>query len=529
MNRLGLQALLRTVSHSTASDGDLLGRYQRERDQESFRFLVERYGRLVWSVCRHLTRSDADADDAFQATFLVLSQKAGSIRKAESLGSWLYGVATRICTKSRKAADRRAKREQAVSRGESHSGESPSKWDRALAAVHEELGKLPETLRVPFVMCCLEGKGTSEAAEAMGWKLGTFSGRLTRAKDLLIARLDARGLTAGCIASTLIGFGAINAPASVVAKTIPLAFRAAVIPRTILFLSQGVVEMNLHRVKLLAAGVILACSLGSGAGTIMMANAQGPARTQSETVITDDGRVVPKNQQRERSATTLTDDGRVLEQRNRERERERDRDRDREVSMNASSKWEYRFDRKPVGYAPTVERFQQTLKTAEKDGWEFVGQLNTAGESPDQPVLPTLVFRRPNPAVDKSKERKEDPFRKVSDRDALLLDRYEQMADRDARIAQLEVELATLRSTLPRKMSIQYLQKDLPLGASELKDILERVVQKVGLKPLQFELKQDEGGSIRISGDESSVNWAKRLVDSLSGKVARSQEIPTRR
>ena len=101
------------------------------------------------------------------------------------------------CPQSRRSARERA---AAVSERNGHAV-ADSAWDRALAAVHEEVGRLPESLRVPFVLCCLEGKGATEAAEQLGWKLGTLSGRLTRAKDAVLARLDARGLTLGAIAA----------------------------------------------------------------------------------------------------------------------------------------------------------------------------------------------------------------------------------------------------------------------------------------------------------------------------------------
>src|SRR5262249_15903960 len=149
-----------------------------------FAELVRRHGRLVWAACRNLTRSEADAEDAFQATFLVLLQNAKKIRGPGKLSTWLYGAAHKVCANARRGAQRRATRERANPAPECNGDCVPeSAWDRALSAVHEEVVELPENLRVPFVLCCLEGKGVSEAAEHVGCKLGTFSSRLTRAKD----------------------------------------------------------------------------------------------------------------------------------------------------------------------------------------------------------------------------------------------------------------------------------------------------------------------------------------------------------
>jgi RNA polymerase sigma factor (sigma-70 family) len=133
-----------------------------EGDREAFAELVRRYGNLVWSACRHLTGGDAGADDAFQATFVILFRNTGKIRDVGRLSSWLHGVAHRVCAKARLTAKRRKAREQAVD--ERNGAAVPnSAWDRALAAVHEELGSLAETLRVPLriVLSGREGRDGS--------------------------------------------------------------------------------------------------------------------------------------------------------------------------------------------------------------------------------------------------------------------------------------------------------------------------------------------------------------------------------
>jgi hypothetical protein len=200
----------------------------------------------------------------------VLLRNAGRVRDTARLSAWLHGVAYRVCARARRTAQRRAAREQAAAMSERYGQVvADSAWDRALAAVHEEAGKLPESLRTPFVLCCLEGKGVTEAAEQLGWKLGTFSGRLTRAKNTVLARLDARGLTIGAVA----GLGLSTPPAAAVAKAAALVQAGAIVPKSILQLTQGVLGMNATSFKVLAAAVVFIGGLGINAGTVWVATA----------------------------------------------------------------------------------------------------------------------------------------------------------------------------------------------------------------------------------------------------------------
>src|SRR5262249_14190802 len=136
-----------------------------------------------------------DAEDAFQATFLVLARLAGSIRKPEALGSWLYGVAHRIAVKASQAAARRRRRERQVP--EMRAGEFSAEMAlRDLQIVlEEEVNRLLEKYRAPFMRCCLEGKSRAEVARELGWKEGTLASRLDHARHLLRQRLTRRGVT----------------------------------------------------------------------------------------------------------------------------------------------------------------------------------------------------------------------------------------------------------------------------------------------------------------------------------------------
>jgi len=175
-------------------DDQLLNCFFQERLDAAFSVLVERYGPLVYGVCRRVLNDSNDAEDAFQATFLVLVRKGATLRDPGRLGNWLYGVASRTARKLRaKAATR--------TRSERQAGEMPSKSDVAdmtyeelQAILDEEISQLPEKYSLPLVLCYLEGKTNAQAAAQLGWPEGSMSRRLSRARELLRSRLAKRGL-----------------------------------------------------------------------------------------------------------------------------------------------------------------------------------------------------------------------------------------------------------------------------------------------------------------------------------------------
>jgi RNA polymerase sigma factor (sigma-70 family) len=176
-------------------DAELVERFARRRDEAAFEALVRRHGPMVLRLCRRLLPGEADAEDVFQAAFLVLARRAGSLKKTGSVGPWLYGVAGRLAAKAKAAARRRRARDaKAPVRPAAVEALDEMSAHEAERVLHEELGRLPARYRDPLVLCYLEGRTRDEAARALRCPLGTLKERLTRARELLHARLVRRGV-----------------------------------------------------------------------------------------------------------------------------------------------------------------------------------------------------------------------------------------------------------------------------------------------------------------------------------------------
>jgi RNA polymerase sigma factor (sigma-70 family) len=269
-----------------APDEELLRLFQAGRDEASFRALLRRHGPMVWDVCRTVLRGEADAEDAFQATFLVLARDAGSIRQSASLGGWLYGVAYRTALKARAESDKRRKYESRVSGRPAPPAEDLT-WDEAKGVLHEELNRLAERYRTPLVLCYLQGKTQDEAAARLGLSKGTLKRRLEQGRALLRARLVRRGLgpAAALIVSAWPASAASAVPATLMASTIKAASLAAagqmvsgvIVAKTALV--EGAMQTMLPPKIKIAATVLLAlATVGIGAGLLAyQAGAPGEA------------------------------------------------------------------------------------------------------------------------------------------------------------------------------------------------------------------------------------------------------------
>jgi RNA polymerase sigma factor (sigma-70 family) len=267
------------------TDAQLLERFATQKDAAAFEALLARHGPLVWGLCRRLLREPHDAEDAFQATFLVLARRAAAIRRPEAVGSWLYGVAYHLAHKlraraaTRRASERRGAELAAAGRPRADLI-SIVVWRELRPVLDEELGQLPAKYRAPLVLCYLEGKTHAEAARALGWPLGSLAKRLASARELLRERLCRRGVTVS--SGLLFGVLAENAtaaavPAALATATVqaaPLlaaskAAAAGIITAQAATLTEGALRaMCITKLKITAAVLLGVSVLGTGAGIV---------------------------------------------------------------------------------------------------------------------------------------------------------------------------------------------------------------------------------------------------------------------
>jgi RNA polymerase sigma factor (sigma-70 family) len=188
-SRMGLGPLLQAACGQDAvdqTDGQLLEQFLRQRDEAAFAVLVRRHGSMVLGVCRRIVGNDTDAEDAFQAAFIILVRKAASLTSRPVLADWLHGVARHTALKAKVAAARRRAKERTLARPEAPLPMGRNDW---LPLLDEELNRLPPKYRLPIVLCDLEGKTRQEAAAQLEWPEGTVAGRLARGRELLAKRL----------------------------------------------------------------------------------------------------------------------------------------------------------------------------------------------------------------------------------------------------------------------------------------------------------------------------------------------------
>jgi RNA polymerase sigma factor (sigma-70 family) len=279
------------------SDAELLGRFIEQNDEAAFTVLVERHAPMVLGVCQRALRHSQDAEDACQATFLVLTRKAGSIRKMASLGSWLHGIACRVCANLKRQRARREKRERDAP-APAASANPCDGWHEIQAVLDEELQKLPERYRAALLLCYWEGKTRDEAAQSLGLTVGKLHGLLERGRAQLRARLTLRGLTLpAALCATFLTSGVATtaaAPTLVVSCTKAALLLAAgeplapgIIPEQVLTLTREVVQtMFITKLKIVSAFVLctglLATLIGASLPTQGLAQDQPKKEKQAD-------------------------------------------------------------------------------------------------------------------------------------------------------------------------------------------------------------------------------------------------------
>lgn len=371
-------------------DAELLRRYATERSDEDFSQLVLRYSRLVWGQCRHLLANDADAEDAFQATFVVLARSVRKLSPGAPLGPWLQGTAYRVCLKVLRARTRRTRGERAAAavREEHSQPVADSIWESAFAALCEEVHQLPESQRAAFVLCGLEGRTQVDAAASLGQKIGAFSARLKRAKQTLMERLAKRGFGAGAIALGTVTGSAAVAPAALHNRTLSLLSSDVAVPSSILVLTQGVTGMAISRFKVLVTGILVASCLSISAVSGLYGNASGqpPFGTTKPASSNFQSAHPPAKAEADlqKAQADYEKAKMVLEQAAQELSKKL-------AEAKAAERQAGKFEYVPVpkeGF--TVEEFERKIAEQEQNGWSYSGEATIRN---NQGTGRMLVFR----------------------------------------------------------------------------------------------------------------------------------------
>jgi RNA polymerase sigma factor (sigma-70 family) len=297
-----LRSLFDASAGAGVSDGQLLERFVTQRESAALEALALRHGPMIWGVCRRILRNEHDVEDAFQATFLVLARRAVSVVPRENVGNWLYGVAFRTAMKARVTRAKCRSRESDIANAPEPEAASVDPRHDLAELLDGELNRLPDKYRTPIVLCELEGLTHGEAAERLGWPIGTVSGRLSRARAILAKRLARRGAAAtGGTLAVLLAQQQSTASASVSAQLLSSTVKAAtliaagqtkmagVVSSEVAALTGEVLKaMRYSRIKVAAAVLLAFVLTGTGLWqTRTWAEVESPADQSFHVTVTD--------------------------------------------------------------------------------------------------------------------------------------------------------------------------------------------------------------------------------------------------
>jgi RNA polymerase sigma factor (sigma-70 family) len=280
---------------AASTDGQLLASFIDHKDEAAFEALVRRHGPMVFGVCRRVVGNHHDAEDAFQATFLVLARKAPSVRPRERLANWLHGVALRTAMKAKPLTAKRRGREKQVTAMPEPEAAQQSQWPDLQPLLDQELNGLPANYRLPILLCDLQGKTIKDAAQQLGWPHGTLAGRLARGRKLLAKRLANRGvvLSAGSLATVISqNVASAGVPTALMSFTVKAATMivagqatvAGVVPARVVALTEGALKsMMLTKLSNAVAGLVVLAVVVFGGGLLTYTTAAGQQTSEQDS------------------------------------------------------------------------------------------------------------------------------------------------------------------------------------------------------------------------------------------------------
>jgi RNA polymerase sigma factor (sigma-70 family) len=306
---------------SDFTDRQFLDSFSIHRDEAAFSALISRHGPMVWRVCRRVLQHEQDAEDAFQAVFLVLAQRSASIRKREALAEWLHGVSYRTAMKAKRTAARRRNHEARLQVVASAPIAKPS-WDDVQSVLDEEIQRLPKAFRAAFVLCILEGKTGPQAATELDIPEGTVSSRVTRARQLLRGRLSRRGIELSTLLAALSVATSANSAVPAIFASAKLLVAAggsgaATIPPRVAALAGAVTRAMFISKAKVAVFILMAAGLMMGVAHQVLSACQKGMTAQAPSVAEKGVQPKPKDKPEQPKAKdeqeSITYSGRVLD------------------------------------------------------------------------------------------------------------------------------------------------------------------------------------------------------------------------